>query len=120
MHPDRVPIGAVDLRVNIDDSLREIISLGKFRKRLRKTVARGVDRRRLPRFEMFDIHPKERGPVRSHPQSRFRIALGCKYKHHSSRDGPGMRRARIGDFELSRAGAPRLRMTACWEYGTEQ
>src|ERR1700723_1939407 len=120
MHPDRVPIGAVDLRLNIDYGLREIISLGKFRKRLRKTVARGVDRRRLPRFEMFDIHPEDRGPVRAHRQSRFRIALGRKYKHHSSCDGPGMCRARIGDLEFSRAGGLRLRMTASWEDGTEQ
>src|ERR1700722_719187 len=99
------------LRVNIDDGLREVISLWQFRKRLRKAVARGFDRRRLPRFEMFDIHTKDRGPVRAHRQSRLRIALGRKYKHHSSGNGPGMDRVCIGDLEFSRTGGLRLRMT---------
>ncbi len=88
--PDGVAVGAVDLCVDIDESLRVVIACRNAFETL-DGVAKGcsIERRGLPRFQIRDIAAENQGrrAPRTSLEPRFRRIFLCKDQEHAACKG---------------------------------
>ncbi len=114
VRPDHVAVGAVVLRVDVEDRLRVVVAGGQVAETPQR-IADGarVDDRMVARLELVNVGRKERNPAHAHSRRlvrrdpRLHVAAGVQGDEDAARDRLPIQRRGEADFEPRRR-----RMTA--------
>jgi len=104
VHPERVSVRALELRINIDEGLDEVVT-GRNIPQARDGVPEDatVDDCRLTWCQLLHIQTKERNPARSHLEPRLSPVRFGDHEVNAARDWTGICRLREGYGELRAA-----------------